>query len=215
MTALVERLSKQYPFKKGCEEGVEERLARGELGQRIMQRRVHEGFEMFGEDNVLLSQVNPYSVVTSSRNTVIATANTQHLFRLLSEGGKPFLDVMREQCQNTQDARCRNYVLNYLPKDEKESSKKAEDDAAENKSSDSAEEHSNKAELDKSKNKFLLSKDLVKRYPFAQKAFKMRLENQLNQGQKHGEALNTSNLQHKQLYGYIHSADALRLQAVK
>ena len=53
---------------------------------------------MFGEDNVLLSQVNPYSVVTSSRNTVIATANTQHLFRLLSEGGKPFLDVMREQC---------------------------------------------------------------------------------------------------------------------
>ena len=69
-----------------------------------------------------------------------------------------------------------------MPKDEKESSKKAEDDAAETKSSDSAEEHSNKAELDKSKNKFLLSKDLVKRYPFAQKAFKMRLENQLNQG---------------------------------
>ena len=41
-----------------------------------MKRDVSDGFEMFGEDNVLLSQVNPYSVVTSSRNTVIATANT-------------------------------------------------------------------------------------------------------------------------------------------
>ena len=50
---------------------------------------------MFGDDNVLLGQFNSYSVVTANRNSVIATANTQHLFRLLSEGGLPFIEAMR------------------------------------------------------------------------------------------------------------------------
>ena len=30
--ALIERLTKKYPFVKGCEIGLEERLAKGELG---------------------------------------------------------------------------------------------------------------------------------------------------------------------------------------
>ena len=47
---------------------------------------------MFGEDNVLLGQINAYSVVSARQNSVIATANTQHLFKLLSEGGKKFID---------------------------------------------------------------------------------------------------------------------------
>jgi len=48
---------------------------------------VKDEFEMFGEDNVLLGQINPYSVVSVTQNAIIATANTQHLFKLLSEGG--------------------------------------------------------------------------------------------------------------------------------
>ena len=38
--ALLERINTKYEFKKGCEEGIEERLGRGELGQRILQRSV-------------------------------------------------------------------------------------------------------------------------------------------------------------------------------
>ena len=58
------------------------------------------------------------------------------------------------------------------------------------------------------KNKYQLSKDLVRRYPFAQKNFKTRLENQFNQVSRHGEQLKSSNMQHKKLYGYIHCDDA-------
>ena len=79
---------------------MEERLAKGELGQRILKREISEGFEMFGEDNVLLGQINAYSVVSARQNSVIATANTQHLFRLLSELGKQFIDQMREKSKH-------------------------------------------------------------------------------------------------------------------
>jgi len=41
---------------------------------------------------------------------------------------------------------------------------------------DSEEEKLNKAEMDKGKNKFLYSKDLVGKFPHAQKTFKHRLE---------------------------------------
>ena len=37
---LLERLNAKYPFKKGCEVGIEERLAKGELGRRILQRTI-------------------------------------------------------------------------------------------------------------------------------------------------------------------------------
>ena len=74
---------------------------------------------------------------------------------------------MREKCQITLDARCRNYVLNHLPKEKSESAKKDEGDDEKKKSVDSAEDKANKAEHDKGKNKYMLSKDLVKRYPFA------------------------------------------------
>ena len=94
--ALLERLFKKYPFQKGCDSVLEERIARGDLGQRILKREVTECFEMFGEDNVLLGQINAYSVVSATQNSIIATANTQHLFRLLSEGGKKLINEMRE-----------------------------------------------------------------------------------------------------------------------
>ena len=52
--ALVEKLNKRYPFQPGCETGLDVRIARGELGQRILKRSVEDDFEMYGEDNVLL-----------------------------------------------------------------------------------------------------------------------------------------------------------------
>ena len=66
LTALLQRLSKHYEFQKGCDSGIDERLARGDLGQCILKKSMNEEFEMFGEDNVLLGQVNPYSVVSNS-----------------------------------------------------------------------------------------------------------------------------------------------------
>lgn len=42
---------------------------------------------MFGDDNVLLEQANPYSVVSQSRNCIIATADTQQFFKLLADAG--------------------------------------------------------------------------------------------------------------------------------
>ena len=77
--------------------GLEQRLAEGALGQRILKREVSEGFEMYGEDNVLLGQINPYSVVSIRRNSIIATANTQHFFKLLQECGKQFILEMRDK----------------------------------------------------------------------------------------------------------------------
>ena len=52
--ALVEKLNKRYPFQPGCETGLDVRIARGELGQRILKRSINDDFEMYGEDNVLL-----------------------------------------------------------------------------------------------------------------------------------------------------------------
>ena len=71
------------------------------------------------------------------------------------------------------------------------------------------------AAKDKEKTKYQFSKDLVKRFTFAQAGFKSRLESQLNQASRHGEHLKTGNLDHKQLYGYISTQDALELETVK
>lgn len=71
---------------------------------------------MFGEDNVLLGQINAFSVISSTQNSIIATANTQHLFRLLSEGGKKFIEEMRENSKQKQESNIRDYVLNQMPR---------------------------------------------------------------------------------------------------
>ena len=76
-------------------------------------------------------------------------------------------------------------------------------------------EQLDKAEKDKEKAKFKLTKEKIQKYAFAQPTFKNRLENQMNQFVKHGEQLQTSNLHHKQLYGYIQCQDALHLETVK
>lgn len=65
---------------------------------------------MFGDDNVLLAQLNPYSVVSVTQNAIVLTANTQHFFTLLSECGKEFVDEMREFTKDTLDARFKGYV---------------------------------------------------------------------------------------------------------
>lgn len=62
-----------------------------------MRKDVIEDFELIGHDNVLLNQVNPFSVVSVSKLSIIATANTQHLFRLLAEGGKDFIQELRQK----------------------------------------------------------------------------------------------------------------------
>ena len=92
---MIERLEKFYPFQKGCEVGIDQRMAKGELGTLLLKRVINDNFEMYGHDNVLLGQINPYSVMSFECNTVIATANTQHLFTLLSECGKKFIEDMR------------------------------------------------------------------------------------------------------------------------
>ena len=69
--------------------------------------------------------------------------------------------------------------------------------------------------MDMEKEKYQLSKEIIKKYPHGQPTFKKRLESQINQCQRHGEQIRTNQLQHKKLYGYIHEQDALHLETVK
>ena len=51
---MIERLEKFYPFQKGCEVGIDQRMAKGELGTLLLKRVINDNFEMYGHDNVLL-----------------------------------------------------------------------------------------------------------------------------------------------------------------
>lgn len=68
-----------------------------------------------------------------------------------------------------------------------------------------------KAEKDKEKFKYKLTKEKIDKYSFAQPTFRNRLEKQVNQYVKLGESFQTNNQNHKQLYGYINCEDALHL----
>jgi hypothetical protein len=65
------------------------------------------------------------------------------------------------------------------------------------------------------KTKYHYAKELVAKFPHAQPTFKNHLEKQFKQMAKHGEQLETSNMYHKQLYGYIQTKDVLDLECVK
>ena len=84
-------------FCKLNEAKIDSRIAAGELGVELLQKSFNEKFFMVGEDNVLLGQVNNFSVVTDCPNVVIAAANTQHFFRLISEAGADFANEMRHR----------------------------------------------------------------------------------------------------------------------
>ena len=55
---------------------IEERIADGELGEKILKLDFDQKFFLVGEDNILLGQTNNYSMVTDQRNCVVAAANT-------------------------------------------------------------------------------------------------------------------------------------------
>ena len=55
---------------------IEERIAAGELGEKILKLDFDQKFFMIGEDNILLGQTNNYSMVTDQRNCIVAAANT-------------------------------------------------------------------------------------------------------------------------------------------
>jgi hypothetical protein len=103
-------------YSTGSRRSTLSRIARGQLGQRILKIEVKDKFEMFGEDNVLLRQINPYSVVSVTQNAIIATANTQHLFKLLSEGGSDFINELRQCTKDKFEARFKGYVVDHMKK---------------------------------------------------------------------------------------------------
>ena len=63
---------------------VEQRIANNEFGPEILHSTIYDKFCMIGEDNALLGQTNAYSVVTDNCPTIIAAADTQHMFRLVA-----------------------------------------------------------------------------------------------------------------------------------
>ena len=79
---------------------IEERIAAGELGEKILHSAFECKFSMVGEDNVLLGQTNNYSVVTDRRNCVVAAASTQELFRLLADADPEVKQEMRLASKN-------------------------------------------------------------------------------------------------------------------
>ena len=57
---------KKPDYGKLTDASIEQRIANGELGAEILHSTIYDKFSMIGEDNVLLSQVNTYSVVTDN-----------------------------------------------------------------------------------------------------------------------------------------------------
>ena len=70
---------------------------------------------MLGEDNVLLGHVNTFSAVTDNvQPTIIAAANTQHLFRLISEIGGEFTTKMRQRSERKLNRLFSSYYKDHL-----------------------------------------------------------------------------------------------------
>ena len=69
---------------------------------------------MTGEDNVLLGQLNNYSVVTDGPDTVIAAANTRHFFRLIAELGSDFTAELRKRTKRKLDHLFSAYYASQL-----------------------------------------------------------------------------------------------------
>lgn len=79
---------------------------------------------------------------------------------------------MRSRCEEKQTSRMHDYVISQMPKSMVKAKRKNIDshdcqDSELESDHDSGEEKQDKVELDKSKNKFLYSKDLVKKFPHA------------------------------------------------
>ena len=91
----MESLIKFRPYKKNKEYTLDEKLTAGELGTKILERACDNEFQIVGEDNVLLGQINTFSVITSSQESVIAAADPKKLFVLLAECGHDFVSEMR------------------------------------------------------------------------------------------------------------------------
>ena len=108
----------------------EQRVHAGELGVEILHRSYGEKFFMTGEDNVLLGQLNNYSVVTDGQDVVIAAANTQHFFRLISEAGADFANEMRRRTERKLKRLFNTYYMTQLEKRQKILDKKQEKDQA-------------------------------------------------------------------------------------
>ena len=60
----MESLIKPRPFKKQRDIKLLERVAAGEFGIKVLERRCNDSFRLVGEDNFLLGQSNMFSVIT-------------------------------------------------------------------------------------------------------------------------------------------------------
>ena len=70
---------------------------------------------MFGEDNILLGQINMFSVITCSHNAVIAAADTTKFFKIMGEAGGDFVTELRNQCSDKLGTIYRGYCKNKVP----------------------------------------------------------------------------------------------------
>jgi hypothetical protein len=95
------------------EEPLLSRVTKGDFGSHILERvaEVEARFLLLGEDNILLKQMNPFSVVTGGRDCVIMTADCAQLFRYLSEGGQEFIDILKNNCESRQRKMMRKFVV--------------------------------------------------------------------------------------------------------
>ena len=66
-------------------------MAAGELGVKILDRDCTGSFRLVGEDNFLLGQKNMFSVITTTREAVIGSADPQKLFQIMSDAGGHFV----------------------------------------------------------------------------------------------------------------------------
>ena len=92
---IMESLIKFRPFQKNKEYTLDDKLAAGELGFKILERTCDGEFQLAGEDNFLLGQMNMFSVITSSPDAVIAAADPRQLFTVLAQGGTPVIQELR------------------------------------------------------------------------------------------------------------------------
>ena len=92
---IMASLIKERPFKKQREIKLLERVAAGELGVKILDRDCTGSFRLVGEDNFLLGQKNMFSVITTTREAVIGSADPQKLFQIMSDAGGHFVQELR------------------------------------------------------------------------------------------------------------------------
>ena len=105
----MQSLIKPRQFEKQREIKLLERVAAGELGVKIMERHCSDSFRLVGEDNFLLGQKNMFSVITSSREAVIGSADPQALFRILGDAGGQFVEELKQECRQKMDAIYKDY----------------------------------------------------------------------------------------------------------